>query len=120
MALNLYMVGVVPSDMAAAQLFYRRLGVDIPAGSEQHEHVGVKMGDELTFFLNTTGLVRPADRPRTVFEFYLRERAAVDARHREMTGFGYRSYRAPFLSTAGIYFAMIEDPDGNIVLLSAD
>jgi predicted lactoylglutathione lyase len=120
MALNLYMVGVVPRDMAASQAFYRSLGVDIPEGSERKPHVGVKMTGELTFFLNTAGVVDEADRPRTVFEFYLRERPAVDEKHRAMTALGYRSYREPFLSSFGIYFAMIEDPDGNIVLLSAD
>jgi hypothetical protein len=32
--------------------FYRRLGIDIPEGSESQQHVPVKMG-EMIFFLNT-------------------------------------------------------------------
>ena len=61
-----------------------------------------------------------ADSPRTILEFYLKERAAVDAKYAELTGLGYQSYHAPFVSSIGMYFAMINDPDGNIILLSAD
>ena len=102
MALELYMVGVVPQDMGKSLEFYRRLGLAIPEGSEGQRHVGIKMGGELTFFLNTIGLVEKSDSPHVVFEFYLKERAAVDAKYTEMTGFGYESYRAPFVSAFGI------------------
>jgi len=50
----------------------------------------------------------------------LKERAAVDAKYSELTGFGYQSYHAPFVSSIGMYFAMVNDPDGNTILLSAD
>ncbi len=54
MALQLYMVGVIVSDMERALEFYRRLGLAIPEGSEEQEHVEVKMG-EMVFFLSTKG-----------------------------------------------------------------
>jgi hypothetical protein len=120
MALDLYMVGLAPQDMGKSLEFYRRLGLAIPAGSEGKSHVGVKMKGELTFFLNNTGLVEKSDGPRVIFEFFLKERATVDAKYAEMIGYGYESYHAPFVSSFGIYFAMINDPDGNIILLSAD
>ena len=53
MALELYMVGVIAQDMDKSLEFYRRLGLAIPEGSDGQPHVGVKMGGELTFFLNS-------------------------------------------------------------------
>ena len=121
MALELYMVGLATQNMEKSAEFYRRLGVAIPEGSEKERHVGVKMGGEITFFLNAMGLTAPEAGPRVVFEFYLKERSVVDAKYNELVSFGYQSYRAPFVSQFNnIYFAMINDPDGNIVLLSAD
>lgn len=120
MALELYMVGLTPRNLAQSLEFYRRLGLAIPDGSDGQPHIGVKMKGDLTFFLNTTSLTRESDRPRTVLEFYLKERPIVDAKYAEMIAFGYQSYHAPYVSPFGIYFAMINDPDGNIILLSAD
>ncbi|HTK11010.1 MAG TPA: hypothetical protein VL485_27805 [Ktedonobacteraceae bacterium] len=95
--------------------------VAIPVESAGKQHVGVKMGGELTFFLNSRGLTTPEEGPRVIFEFYLKERSLVDAKYAELIGFGYQSHRAPFVTSFNnMYFAMINDPDGNIVLLSAD
>ena len=134
MALELYMLGLVVQDMDKSLEFYRRLGLDIPVGSEQLTHVEVKMGSGLTFFLDS----RPSrfdprfvrkDHPermgssedyRFLLEFYLKTRDAVDAKYTELTGFGYQSYRTPYETSFGMYFAMISDPDGNTILLSGD
>jgi predicted lactoylglutathione lyase len=134
MALELYMIGLITQDMGKSLEFYRRLGLAIPEGSEEKTHVGVKMESGLTFFLDsqpaawesTSGKkdnperVEAPDRPHVILEFYLKERAVVDAKYAELTGSGYQSYRAPFVTTFGMYFAMINDPDGNTILLSAD
>ena len=120
MALELYMVGLVPKAMDRSLEFYERLGLAVPEDSDGKPHVGVKMKGDLTFFLNNTGLVEESDKPCLILEFYLKERAKVDAKYAELMGFGYQSYRAPFISSFGIYFAMINDPDGNIILFSAD
>lgn len=120
MALDLYMVGLVAQDIDKSLEFYRRLGLAIPEGSDGETHVEVKMKGDLTFFLNAPGRVGISDSPRVILEFYLKERAAVDAKYAELIGFGYQSYRAPFVTSIGMYFAMVNDPDGNTVLLSAD
>ena len=96
MGLELYMVGVIVADMERAVEFYRRLGLGIPEGSENQEHVEVKMG-ELTFFLSTrraNAKWDPDPRPasggyRIILEFYLESREALDAKYEEMIGFGY-------------------------------
>jgi predicted lactoylglutathione lyase len=120
------MVGVIIADMGKALEFYRRLGVDIPEGSETKGHVEIKMG-AMTFFLTTKEINLRWDPARTdasggyriILEFYLKTREAVDAKYAEMLGYGYKSHVAPYVTNFNAYFAMIDDPDGNTILLSA-
>jgi predicted lactoylglutathione lyase len=134
MALELYMLGLIVQDMGKSLEFYRRLGLAIPEGSEEKTHVEVKMGNGLTFFLDSNPArwdprfvrrddperMEASDGYRSILEFYLKTRDAVDAKYTELTGFGYQSHRAPYKTSFGMYFAMIKDPDGNIILLSGD
>ena len=126
MGLELYMVGVVVEDMHRAAEFYRRLGVDVPEDAESKEHVEVAMSG-LTFFLTTKQANARWDPARTdssggyriVLEFYLETQAALDAKYEELTGFGYVGHYAPYDVTPTLRFAMVDDPDGNTILLSA-
>jgi catechol 2,3-dioxygenase-like lactoylglutathione lyase family enzyme len=127
MALELYMVGVIVADMPRAVEFYRRLGVEIPDGSEELEHVEVKMSG-LTFFLGTERSNARWDPARTdpvrggypiILEFYLETQAALDAKYAELVGYGYESHCAPYDVTPDLRFAMVDDPDGNTILLSS-
>ena len=133
MALELYMIGLNVQDMGTSLEFYRLLGVEFPAESEGKTHVEVKMG-ELTFFLDS----RPnrwdpdfawSDNPArleasayypTLLEFYLKTSEAVKAKYAELIAAGHCSHRAPYETRFGMCFAMIKDPDGNVVLLSGD
>ncbi|MEM7333105.1 MAG: VOC family protein [Chloroflexota bacterium] len=126
MSLNLYMVGIMVEDMAKSVQFYRRLGVELPDGSENQQHVEVKMND-LTFFLHSNRLNQmwdPNKSPavggyRIVLEFYLENPEGVDAKYQELVDYGYESHFAPYHTPLNTYFAMINDPDGNTILLSA-
>lgn len=126
MALELYMVGVIVENMARAVEFYRRLGVDVPEGAEDKEFVEIAMSG-LTFFLSTKGQNArwdPAKTPasggyRIILEFYLENSDALEAKYEELTGFGYASHCAPYDVTPELRFAMVDDPDGNTILLSA-
>ena len=134
MALELYMIGLIAQDMGKSLQFYRRLGLDIPEGSEEQTHVQVKMGSGLTFFLDSRpsrwdpsfvrgddpGQVEASNNYPLVLEFYLKNQRAVEAKYRELTGFGYQGYRAPYETSFGMCFAMVKDPDGNTILLSGD
>lgn len=143
MALDLYMLGLVVADMGRSLDFYRRLGLAVPDHSEGQTHVQVPMGNGLTFFLDShparwdpafpglhrTGSQTDSERTkathepdgyRAVLEFYVKTRAAVEAKYAELTGCGYESRRAPYVSPIGMYFAMVADPDGNTILLSGD
>ncbi len=134
MALELYMLGLIVQDMGKSLEFYRRLGLTIPEGSEAQTHVEVKMGSGLTFFLDSRpsrwdpGYVRsdvPGSREarnnyRSILEFYLKTQEAVEAKYAELTGLGYQGYHAPYETSFGMCFAMVNDPDGNTILLSGD
>ncbi|MBA2679882.1 MAG: hypothetical protein H0U76_15985 [Ktedonobacteraceae bacterium] len=132
MALELYMLGLIVKDMSASVTFYQRLGLDIPEGSEAKTHVEVKMGSGLTFFLDskparwdaqfvgspTSPVKSEVDTYGSLLEFYLESQGLVEAKYTEMTGFGYESFRAPYVTPFGMCFAMLHDPDGNTILLS--
>jgi predicted lactoylglutathione lyase len=134
MGLELYMIGLIVEDMARSLAFYERLGVDIPEGSEGKSHVQIKMGSGLTFFLDSAPdrwdprFAKNAELNQGqasagypfVLEFYLKERATLDQKYQDLIGFGYQGHRDPYETQFGMYFAMIKDPDGNVILLSAD
>ena len=127
MALQLYMVGLITQDMEKSQEFYRRLGVVLPADSQSEAHVEVKMKEGFTFFLDTRTFGpeeqasgEPLENCRVLFEYYLESQAAVEAKYAELVGYGYQSYRAPFIFPNGMCFAFVNDPDGNTILLSGD
>ena len=125
--IQLSMLGVIVSDMAAALRFYRLLGLDIPATENEKRFVLHRMGSGVTIFFDTVFAdrydpdhVMPAGGGyRTLFEFYLGEDAAVDAKYAQLTDAGYHGRMAPE-RTSGPYAAMVDDPDGNVVLLTSD
>ncbi|HEU5439726.1 MAG TPA: VOC family protein [Ktedonobacterales bacterium] len=137
MALDLYMLGLLVKDMGQALEFYRRLGLAVPQEWDGRTHVEVKMGNGLTFFLDSkptrwdpqfqgfgeqqsaTATTVPGGY-RSVLEFYLKTREAVSAKYAELIACGYQSRRAPYASPIGMYFAMVADPDDNTILLSGD
>jgi uncharacterized glyoxalase superfamily protein PhnB len=55
-----------------------------------------------------------------MLEFYLKEQATLNAKYAELLEYGYEGFREPYLMPYNMYFAMIKDPDGNTILLSAD
>jgi catechol 2,3-dioxygenase-like lactoylglutathione lyase family enzyme len=142
MALDLFMIGLMVQDMTEALTFYRRLGLAVPDGSENETHVQIKMGTGLTFFLDSNPArwdpsydvpvrrgsspdrsqdgTAAAGRYPMVLEFYLERQSAVQAKYEELTSFGYYGHRAPYATSFGMCFALVEDPDGNTILLSGD
>jgi catechol 2,3-dioxygenase-like lactoylglutathione lyase family enzyme len=127
MGLELYMIGVIVEDMARAAEFYRRLGVDVPEGAESEGHVEVKMSG-LTFFLtNESANARwdperraiSGDGYRIVLEFYLETAEVLDAKYAELVGYGYTGHHPPYDVTPQTRFALVDDPDGNTILLSS-
>ena len=127
MDVQLSMLGVIVRDMPAALRFYRLLGLDIPPGEDEKPFVLHRMASGVTIFFDTVFAARyDTDHTlpsgggyKTLFEFYLGDDDAVDAKYAELTGAGYHGRMAPE-QTSGPYAAMVDDPDGNVVLLTSD
>ena len=127
MSLQLYMIGLTVQNMEASKEFYRRLGLAIPEENPKRPPLMIKMDGEFTMFLSPisieseqTASDEPIQDYRVLFEYYLKSQSAVEAKYAELIGYGYRSYRAPFIYSNGMCFALVNDPDGNTVLLSGD
>ena len=125
MSFQLSMVGLIVQDMSKALEFYRRLGLGIPEGDETKPFVQIQMESGVTIFWDTffaerhyPDMVPPSGGSRVMLEFFLESEEAVDAKFEELTGYGYPGPMKPE-QTVGPYAAMVEDPDGNIVLLTA-
>ena len=126
MEIQLSMVGLIVSDMPTALRFYRLLGLDIPAGEDEKPFVLHRMGSGVTLFFDTVFArrydpsgARPSGGYQALLEFYLGDDGAVDAKYAELTTAGYHGRMAPE-QTSGPYAAMVDDPDGNVVLLTSD
>ena len=127
MEIQLSMVGMIVRDMPTALRFYRLLGLDIPSTEDAKPFVLHRMGSGVTIFFDTVFAARyDADHALptgagygALFEFYLGDDAAVDAAYATLTAAGYHG-RMPPEQTSGPYAAMVDDPDGHVVLLTSD
>jgi predicted lactoylglutathione lyase len=124
-SLELSMVGLMVRDMAASLEFYRRLGIEIPKGAETKPFVQKRMESGVSIFWDTVFADKydpereaPEGGYRVMLEFLLEDEGAVDAKYEEMTRHGYGGRLAP-VQTGGPYATMVDDPDGNVVLLTA-
>lgn len=121
------MIGLVVSDMAASLAFYRRLGIDVPAGAESEPHVEASLPGGLRIGWDTEEVVRsfdpswvrPTDGGRVGLAFLCGSPAEVDAVYSELTGAGHTGHLAPWDAFWGQRYAVVLDPDGCEVSLFA-
>ncbi|MEU1230345.1 VOC family protein [Streptomyces sp. NPDC005828] len=122
------LVGLVVSDMAASLAFYRRLGLDVPAGAESAPHVEAALPGGLRIAWDTEDVVRsfdpgwtrPAGGNRVELAFRCAGPADVDAVYEELVAAGYRGHLKPWDAVWGQRYAVVLDPDGSGVSLFAD
>ncbi len=126
MSLQLSMVGLMVENMPRALEFYRRLGLAIPEEEDEKKFVMLRMESGVTIFWDTVfantydpAREAPAGGYRVMLEFFLDDAAAVDAKYAELVGYGYHGRSAP-VQTNGPYAAMVDDPDGNCILITND
>ena len=125
MTIQLSMLGLMVRDMAASLGFYRRLGLIIPPEDDNKRFVMHRMESGVTLFWDTVFADTydptrewPTGGYQTMLEFFLADNAAVDAKYTELIGHGYHGRSAP-IQTNGPYAAMVDDPDGNVILITA-
>lgn len=126
MAIQLSMVGLMVRDMPAALAFYRQLGLEIPAEADNQRFVMHRMDSGVTLFWDTVfaqtydpAFKQPQEGYQVMLEFFLPNSQAVDTKFEELVGLGYHGRSAP-VQTNGPYAAMVDDPDGNVILLTND
>ena len=119
------MVVLLIEDLARSVAFYRRLGVVFPDDVDQRKDVAVDLGGGHNLVLTTTFVRNDPDRrepsggARTFLEFFVDGDEAVNAKYEELVAAGYRSRRAPFRTDFDAWMALVDDPDGNTVLVTA-
>ncbi|WP_284645321.1 VOC family protein [Paenibacillus silviterrae] len=125
MGLKLDMVGIVVKDMKQALAFYRVLGLDIPESADNEKHVEVvQEGFRLAFDMQETikeiygGWDEPVGH-RVELAFLCESREAVNALFRKITEQGYTGFREPWDAFWGQRYAIVQDPDGNLISLFA-
>lgn len=121
------LVGLVVADMGASLAFYRRLGLDVPAGAEGEPHVEVLLRGGLRLAWDTVDTVRSFDPhwtpaaggSRMALAFDCGTPQGVDVVWEELTGAGYEGHLKPWDAFWGQRYAVVRDPDGNAVELFA-
>ncbi|WP_229696776.1 VOC family protein [Streptomyces lasiicapitis] len=118
---RLELVGIVTSDLTASLAFYRRLGLEFPAGAEDLPHVEAALPNGLRVAFDTEETVRsfaPDWRAvpgagRIGLAFQCGTPAGVDAVYEELVAAGHPSELKPFDAEWGQRYAIVLDPDGN-------
>jgi catechol 2,3-dioxygenase-like lactoylglutathione lyase family enzyme len=128
MKLQLSLVELVVTDMAATLAFYRRVGLDIPPEADKEPHVDVEVVGGLRLAFDTEETIRsfdpqwsrpPAGGHRAALAFACDSPAEVDLAWADLTGAGYEGHLAPWDAFWGMRYAVVHDPDGTPVDLFA-
>ena len=127
MTMKCDIIGIIVKDMGAALAFYRRFGLDIPAGADAEPHVEVVLPGGVRLAWDTVDVIHsfdpgwtpPSGGHRIAVGFLCDSPAAVDATYADLTGAGYEGYKEPFDAFWGQRYATVHDPDGNAVDLFA-
>jgi predicted lactoylglutathione lyase len=119
------MIVIYARDLQKSIEFYRALGLDIPDPLADRPVSAYAMSAGVTLIITTDVIARRFDPTWTrvdhgyqqVTEFFVDDDAAVDAVWEKLTGAGYAGRTAPG-RLIGPYATMVDDPDGNVVLIT--
>jgi catechol 2,3-dioxygenase-like lactoylglutathione lyase family enzyme len=118
-------IGLAVADMATSLAFYRRLGLDFPAGADHEPHTEAVVAGGIRLMWDTHDSLqsfdpgyRPAP-PGGGWAFLCADAAEVDSVHADLVAAGHTSVNAPWDAPWGQRYAQVEDPDGNVVDLFA-
>jgi catechol 2,3-dioxygenase-like lactoylglutathione lyase family enzyme len=119
-------IGLTAADMATTLDFYRRLGLDIPAGADTETHVEAVVPGGIRLMWDTVELLTSLDPEFSAptgegpsLAFLCADAAEVDSVHADMVKAGYTSSKEPWDAVWRQRYAVLKDPDGNQVDLFA-
>jgi catechol 2,3-dioxygenase-like lactoylglutathione lyase family enzyme len=126
MGIQLGMVVLDVRDLRRSIDFYRLLGLKVPDPSPDRPMTLLRMDSGVSIVIGE-GLgagsdptwIRPESGYQVFLEFFVGGDATVDAKWEELTAAGYHGRKAPSKGL-GPYGALIDDPDGNVILISSD
>jgi predicted lactoylglutathione lyase len=119
------MVALLVADLPRSIMFYSHLGIEFPPDAGGRAAVQVPIGGEHQLVLTTRfAKLVPGYEPQPgpagiVLEFFVDDEASVDRTYTELVGAGFGGRRAPFRTDFGAYMCMVDDPDENVVLVTA-
>ena len=126
MPIKLSVLGIAVKNMGESLQFYRQLGLEIPEGQDAEGHVQIE-GDGITLAWDTVEVLAGVygewnDRPtghRIEVAFECGSRAEVDATYARIVARGPHGHREPWDAFWGQHYAIVTDPDGNLISLFA-
>ncbi|WP_243292173.1 VOC family protein [Bacillus sp. FJAT-47783] len=125
MGIKLDMVGIVVKDMKKSLDFYRLLGFTIPESENEEQHVEVEQsGFRLAF--DTQEIAKAVygswEEPtghRIELAFSCESDESVNKVYEKIINSGYDGYREPWDAFWGQRYAIVKEPDGNLISLYA-
>lgn len=116
------MIGLTVLDMGRSLAFYRLLGLEIAEGKEGEPFVEVITPNGYRISWNTVEMVKKIDPSwteptghRMGLAFKCDSPAEVDAAYAKITGAGYAGHKEPWDAFWGQRYAVVTDPDGNLI-----
>ena len=122
MSFTIDMVGLVVKDMQKSLEFYRVLGLDIPKYPDGEMYVDFKLPNGLRISWNDEKMMREIDPDyeepvgqRIGIAFLCNSVSDVDERFHRVISAGYTGRKEPWDAFWGQRYAIVMDPDGNLV-----
>jgi catechol 2,3-dioxygenase-like lactoylglutathione lyase family enzyme len=120
------LVGIVVKDMAAALRFYRTLGLDVPVEADSEAHVEYVTPGGFRLAWDTLELMKSLEDSWTVpsghrmgLAFKCQSPDEVDKLYERVIKEGYQGHKPPWNAFWGQRYAVVVDPDGNLIDLFA-
>ncbi|WP_375179202.1 VOC family protein [Enterococcus rotai] len=120
--MKLDMVGIIVESMEEAILFYERFGFEA-LGEKEADYVELN-NEGMRISLNTKKMIEgiygyppKSAGDKIELAFIYDSPAEIDQLCEKMKGFGYELFREPWQAFWGQYYAIIKDPDGNLLSL---
>ena len=120
------LIGIVARDMPASLRFYRLLGLDIPANLDTEPHVELVLSNGFRMAWDSLEMMKgiypdwaePVGH-RMTLAFKCESPAEVDALYERVIQNGHPGHRSPWDAFWGQRYAVVIDPDGNLIDLFA-
>ena len=114
-------------DLQQSIDFYRLLGLDVPDPHPEHPVSAYELANGITMIIATDaiarrfdpGWVRPDRGYQQLMEFFVDDEPQVDDVWNRLTSAGYHGRTAPG-NLIGPYATLVEDPDGNVVMITSE